>query len=263
MSAITEADLSVAPGKTVSAQLVPDPAHQVIPAPAHIARLAIYADMPGIRSGTTLFMDAATGNALQYEVKDSGRRYRDRLVRFTTTGAMQQTKRPAGNDDKAKPATWTDRSSGFWPYPQPPGGMPVLDSLGLLYLVAGGPLEKPGDRVDVLVFQRRQLARVELVVDRLVDTEVSFRATSSTGGRQCKGTARALRIQLTVKPFGSSEADFEFLGLKSAIAVLVEPESRLIFRVEGEAAIIGRVVANLQAAQLPAGTGCPGIIATR
>ncbi|MEZ5565666.1 MAG: hypothetical protein R3F24_09200 [Gammaproteobacteria bacterium] len=214
MSATTEAEFSTAASKAIAGQLVVDPAHKAIPADPLVARLGVYASLPGIRSSTGLWMNAQNGAALQYEVQDSGRRYRDRVVRFTETGALQRTRRPAAADDQDNPATWTDKSSGFWPYAQSPDGEPVLDSLGLLYAVAGGPLAKAGDHMDVLVFQRRQLVRVKLVVDRLIDTPVSFRATYPAGGRTCSGTSRALRIRLTVAPFGTGSTDFDFLGLK-------------------------------------------------
>lgn len=260
LAATTTAEWSLVDGRTVRADLLTDESHELIPVSASIARLSVYATLPGIQSSTTLWMAADNGNALQYRVQDSGRRYRERTVRFATTGAMQSTRRPAANDDRSRPATWTDLSTGFWPYAISPDTGPVLDSLSLIYVVAGGPLLKPGDHLETLVFQRRKLARVGLTVDRLSDIPVSYRVTGPKTARTCKGTARALQIRLTVDPYRSDQADFEFLGLKSDIFVLVEPESRLILKIEGQAAVIGHVTSTLAAAQLPSAAGCPGII---
>ncbi len=260
LSASTTAEWSLTEGRRVRNDLLVDEGHPLIPVSPQVARLEVYATLPGIRSATTLWMDADNGNALQYRIHDSGRRYRERTVRFATTGATQHTRRPAGNDDKTTPATWTDLSADFWPYATLPDKGPVLDALGLLYVVAGGPLLKPGDHLDTLVFQRRKLAQVGLTVDRLTDVPVSYRITGPKTARTCTGTAKALQIRLTVDPYRSDQSDFEFLGLKSDIYVLVEPESRLILKIEGQAAVVGHVVSTLAAAELPSAARCPGSV---
>ena len=206
-------------------------------------------------------MDPGSGNSLQYEVRDSGKRLRERIVRFTDGGAFHRTRRPRPDEKAGAPATWTDQSSGFWPYDQPlAGGTTVLDSLALLYVIAGSTLVQTGDEMEVLVYQKRQLVRVRLTVDGLRKARVAYQATGDDGTRSCRGTAEALRIHLTVLPFGTAKPDFDFLGLKSAIVVYLEPQSRLPIQIEGDAAIIGRVTSTLQKARLKGGVRCPGLI---
>jgi hypothetical protein len=113
--------------------------------------------------------------------------------------------------------------------------------------------------MEVLVFQKRQLVRVRLAVDDLTDAPVDYRATGDDGKRSCRGSVRALRIRLTVLPRGPGKVDFDFLGLKSDIVVYVEPESRLPLRIEGQAAIVGKVISTLQNARLKGGVSCPGL----
>jgi len=259
VSATTEAEWSVDKRDAVASRLIAVPERDAVPAGPSVLTLKVRAAMPGIRSLTTLWIDPATANSLQYEIRDSGRRIRERTVRFTDSGAFQRTRRPADNDDEKTPSTWTNHSSGFWPYAGNVATAPVLDSLALLYVVAGASLDKTGDRMEVLVFQSRELARVVLTVDRLVDTRVAYRATGHDGTRSCRGSSRALRIRLAVLPFGEAPPDFDFLGLKSDIFVLVEPDSRLVLRIEGKAAVIGRVSSNLKEARLDGPVRCPGV----
>jgi hypothetical protein len=259
ISATTEAEWSVDSRESIAGRLIAVPDKAAVPAGSSILTLKVRASMPGIRSSTTLWMDPATANSLQYEIRNSGKRIRERTVRFTDSGAFQRTRRPGEKDDEDKPSTWTSDSSGFWPYSAPVSNTPVLDSLALLYVVAAAPLEKTGDRLEVLVFQGRELARVVLTADRLVDTRVAYQATGADGTRSCRGSVRALRIRLTVLPFGEGPPDFDFLGLKSDIFVLVEPDSRLVLRIEGKAAVIGGVSSALKKARLDGPVRCPGV----
>lgn len=259
ITATTVAEWSVEDMRTVAGRLVESPQGAAITAGPDILKVTYDADLPGLNSETTLWMDPGTGNSLQYEVRDSGKRSRERIVRFTDEGAYQRTRRPRPSESASAPASWTDESSGFWPYSQRLAGTTVLDSLGLLYFIAGSKLAQAGDQMEILVFQKRQLVRVRLAVDGLLDAPVAYRATGDDGSRSCRGSARTLRIRLTVLPFGTDKVDFDFLGLKSDIVVYMEPQSRLPLRIEGRAAIIGRVTSTLQNARLKGGVRCPGL----
>ena len=259
ISATTTAEWSAEEQAAVSNRLIAAPDARVIAPGPDVLTLKVRAEMPGISSVTTLWMDPGTANSLQYEIRDSGRRIRERTVRFTDTGAFQSTRRPGKSDDDAVPATWTDKSSGFWDYAQRVDGAPVLDSLALLYAIAASELQQTGDRLEVLVFQARDLVRVVLSVDGTRDTRVAYEATGDDGTSSCRGSVRALRVRLAVLPFGEAPPDFDFLGLKSDIVVLVEPESRLPLRIEGKASIVGKVTSTLKKARLRGGKGCPDL----
>lgn len=258
LTATTVAEWSVEDTRTVAGRLVESPQGVAVSAGPNILKVGYDADLPGLHSKTTLWMDPGTGNSLQYEVRDSGKRSRERVVRFTDVGAYQRTLRPRPGEHSSDSTSWTDESSGFWPYGQRLAGTPVLDSLGLLYFIAGSTLAQTGDQMEVLVFQKRQLVRVRLAVDGLVDARVAYRATGDDGSRSCTGSVQALRIRLTVLPFGTATPDFDFLGLKSDIVVYIEPQSRLPLRIEGRASVIGRVTSTLQDSRLKGGVRCPG-----
>jgi len=260
ITATTVAEWSVEDTKTVAGRLVESPQGAAIAAGPELLKVSYDADLPGLHSKTTLWMDPGTGNSLQYEIRESGKRDRERIVRFTDEGAYQRTRRPRPAESATDPSSWTDASAGFWPYSERLAGTTVLDSLGLLYFIAGANLAQTGDQTEVLVFQKRQLVRVRLAVDGLVDAQVAYRATGDDGSRSCRGSARALRIRLTVLPYGTDKVDFDFLGLKSDIVVYLEPRSRLLLRIEGRAAIVGRVTSTLQNARLKGGVSCPGLI---
>lgn len=259
ITATTVAEWSVEETKTVAGRLVESPQGAAIAAGPDILKVSYDADLPGLQSKTTLWMDPGTGNSLQYEVRDSGKRHRERIVRFTDEGAYQRTRRPRPSESATDPATWTDTGSGFWPYNLPMPGTTVLDSLGLLYFIAASTLARTGDHIEVLVFQKRQLVPVRLTVDGLQDAPVDYRATGDDGRRSCRGSVRALRIRLTVLPAGPGTVDFDFLGLKSDIVVSIEPKSRLPLRIEGQASIVGKVTSTLQNVRLKGGVSCPGL----
>jgi|CXWL01.1.fsa_nt_gi hypothetical protein len=259
ITATTVAEWSVEDTKTVASRLVESPQGAAIAAGPDILKVSYDADLLGLHSETTLWMDPGTGNSLQYEVRESGKRARERIVRFTDAGAYQRTRRPRPSESASAPTTWTDESSGFWPYDQRLADTTVLDSLGLLYFIAGSNLAKTGDQMEILVFQKRQLVRVRLTVDGLHEARVAYRAKGDDGSRSCRGSVEALRVRLTVLPFGTAKPDFDFLGLKSDIVVYIEPQSRLPLQIEGRAAI-GRVTSTLQEARLKGGVHCPGPI---
>ncbi|MBL8200880.1 MAG: hypothetical protein JNK40_07900 [Chromatiales bacterium] len=261
MSARTTAEWAIEDGPAAASRLIALPTENgrgaVIPPGPAVLTLTVMAEIPGTRSATTLWMDPGTANSLQYEIVDSGRRHRKRLVRFAPDGAYQRTRRPRKSEDATKPDTWTDLSADFWPYGHEVAGAPVIDSLSLLYVAAASGLDRPGDRLEVLVYQRRELVRVTLKVDGEVNTPVAYRATGSDGARVCRGSARALRLRLSVLPLGPATPDFDFLGLKSDIAVLLEPELRVPLRIEGRAAVVGRVTSTVKEVRLKAGASCP------
>lgn len=259
VTATTAAEWSIGDAGGLAGRLLASPQGTAIQAGPRVLELRYRAELPGIRSATTLWMDPETGNSLQYEIRDSGKRTRERVVRFTDAGAFQRTRRPRAGEEAANPAKWTDESSGFWPYAERLPGTTVLDSLSLLYFIAAADLTQTGDEVDVLIFQSRELVRVGLAVDRQDRITVNYRAEGTEGVRTCKGPAPALRIRLTVRPYGAGKTDFDFLGLKSDIVVYVEPSSRLPLRIEGQAAIVGKVTSNLKRARLQGGTRCPGM----
>ncbi len=262
ITSTTVAEWSVDDTSGVAGRLADSPEGVAIAPGAKILKVNYRADLPGLKSDTTLWMDPVTGNSLQYEVRDSGKRFRERIVRFADSGAYHRTRRPRPGEAEETPATWTDETSGFWPYGQNLAGQPVLNSLGLLNFIAGSDLAKTGDQTEVLVFHRRALVRVRLTVDGLVDARVAYRAVGDDGRRSCKGATRALNIRLTVLPFGTEPTDFDFLGLKSDIFIRLEPQSRLPIRVEGRAAVIGRVTTNLKEARLKGNVRCPGLAGT-
>lgn len=260
IKATTVAEWSVEDTRSVAGRLTESPEGVVIAPGANILKVNYRAELPGLKSDTTLWMDPGTGNSLQYEVRDSGKRLRERIVRYADSGAYQRTRRPKPGEEKETPAKWTDETSGFWPYGQKLAGQPVLDSLGLLNFIAASDLARSGDQIEVLVFHRRALVRVQLNVDGLLDAKVTYRAVGDDGRRSCKGTTRALNIRLKVLPFGAESTDFDFLGLKSDIAIYLEPQSRLPLRIEGRAAVIGRVTTNLKEARLKGNVRCPGLL---
>jgi hypothetical protein len=257
IAATTVAEWSVEDTKTVAGRLVESPQGAAIAAGPDLLKVSYDADLPGLHSKTTLWMDPQTGNSLQHEIRESGKRFRERIVRFTDEGAYHRTRRPRPSESASTPTAWTDESSGFWPYNQRLTGTTVLNSLGLLYFIAGSNLAKTGDQLEILVFQKRQLVRVRLTVDGLHEARVAYRAIGDDGSRSCRGSAEALRIRLTVLPYGTARPDFDFLGLKSDIVVYVEPQSRLPLQIEGRAAIIGRVTSTLQEARLKGDVRCP------
>jgi hypothetical protein len=218
-----------------------------------IALVSYRADLFGQKFRTSLWLRPDTGAALQYETAEAGHRKRNRVLRFTDSGVALWTVRPAAGEEGKPQSAWTDRSTGFRPY-EPATREPVLDPLGLLYVVAAADLS--AGRQEFAGLAGRQVVRLALVPKPPKVVAVDYLAQQGTGERRCKGKVRALPVEIQPESLNGEEADLDFLGLSSDIEVLVEEKTRLPILITGRARKFGSVTIRLRSAVIREGTAC-------
>ncbi|MBN8280680.1 MAG: hypothetical protein J0M16_08740, partial [Gammaproteobacteria bacterium] len=191
-----------------------------------------------------------TGAALQRTQHDQQGKLRVRTYRFGEEGAYQRTFWPATAAEKSlPPARWTKTAEGLRAYPDAPGSRPVVEPIGLLYLIAASGLNQPGDSLEVLVFRRRdtQTVRIEVLPPR--DVQVRYDELWPRGTVQRQGKVRPLRLGLTGLPVPGADPDedLELLGLRGRLELLLDPATRAPLQLSGDVKIVGAVTLRLAA----------------
>lgn len=251
-----QASLAVAlrPRDAISAGIVTPPMGKAVPMPETLAEIRYGASGMGRNSDTTLWLDLASGAALQRLQLDSGARTRQRIYRYTDIGAWHQTRWPANDRERELPLEqWTDRSEGLRPYPAAATGLVITDPAALLWLIAATDLAKPGDRLEINTFSRRRVHRVSVEALGMTQTSIKFEAQDARGIWQREGRMPALRIRIRGEPLeqqADSDDEFELLGLQGDIELLLDPASRAPLALSGRAKILGQVTFQLCKAML-------------
>jgi len=242
-----------APSADAAAKALVVPVEGTAVAPgASIRSIRLQSGFVGRNSEITVFFDPATGQALQLEQLDSGKRNRFRVARFCAEGIDAQRREPEEGETKRPHAEWSKSSHRWEAYPGWAGDdLLVSDPTALFYVAAAAPLEKPGDRYQVPVFTRGNLILVEMTVRAVDRVQVDY-TTGAGGNSRVKGAAEALRISLDAQHLDpdSDESDLELMGLRGDVEMLVDRETRLPLELSGKVPIAGRVKVRLVEAKL-------------
>lgn len=249
--------LRTVPESAVRKSLLPVPGMQPIEPGAEVLELVYEAGGLGRKSRLTLLMDPVSGAALQGTHHDLEGKHRYRVWRYAETGAYQRTRWPLdGSEESLPPAGWSKTSEGPRMYPVDPAGRPVLESTGLLYAIAAAPLDRPGDQVELLVFRRRdtQIVHVEVLAPRAVN--VNYAELWPSGTVRRRGEVTPLRLAVRGLPVVSpgagkgSDDEFELLGLRGNIELLLDAETRTPLLLSGSAPVLGKVALRLAEVRL-------------
>ncbi|MCL4779550.1 MAG: hypothetical protein KJ049_05140 [Gammaproteobacteria bacterium] len=249
--------LRTLPDSAVRKTLLPIPGMQAIEPGTEVLELVYEAGGLGRKSRLTLLMDPVSGAALQGTHHDLEGKHRYRVWRYGETGAYQRTRWPLDRGEESlPPARWSKTSEGPRIYPVDPAGRPVLESTGLLYAIAAAPLDRPGDQVELLVFRRRdtRIVHVEVLAPRTVN--VNYAELWPGGAVQRRGEITPLRLAVRGLPVANpatdkgSDDEFELLGLRGNIELLLDAETRTPLLLSGSAPVLGRVTLRLSEVRL-------------
>ncbi len=226
-----------------------------VPPGPRLLQMRYAANLAGQRTDMTLLLDPLTAAALQFELRDSGRRHRERIWRYTDIGAFHWTAKPATDKERAlPPARWTERSSGLRRYPVDSGTSAVTDATALIYAIAAAPYAKPGDAIDLRVFSRRRMHNVRAEYAGATTVNADFRQFVGSAESRRKAKLPAWRIVIngttTAEPGDDDEDRFTLLGLSDGIVLALDPSTRLPLQLSGNAPIVGRVTFRLKSATL-------------
>ena len=222
----------------------------VVPARDRLARIEIDTEAFGRHSRNTVLVEPASGAALQATSREFGKRARLKTQRFTVDGVAVVRARPEAGEEKHPVERWSRRSEEFLPFPA--GGDEsgaITDSVALFWLLATGPLERPGDTLRVRLLSGGHLVAVTIAVVRVTRTRVELverRAGYEPPRRRDGGGARGDReARLTGMP-PSPDGDLEFLGMRGGVHILLDPVRRAPLEVSGRVPSAGTVTVRLR-----------------
>lgn len=254
MTGRAEVELRRLPVAEVAPALLATPEGRPVQPGSEVLELVYRASGFGRESVTTLWADPVSGATLQRTELDSGSRQRWRSYRFTDIGAYHYTRWPATDAEKPLPPDrWTERSQGLRPYSASAVGQAVTEPTMLLWLAAAGDYQHAGDRGEVLAFSRKRVNRVTLEVTGRRALRVDFEERSPSGNRQRKGNVDAIVMRIRGQPIdatGDDDDDFELLGLRGDLELLIDPATRAPLQLSGNVKIAGQVTARLRRARI-------------
>lgn len=215
-----------------------------------VLEMAYGASGAGRDSTTTLWLDPTSGAALQRTQRSDGSRPRHRVYRYTDSGAWHRTHWPASAaEEKLPPDQWTERSEGLRPYPAEAAGRVITEPTALVWLVAAADLSRPGETLEILSFSRRHVHRVLVTVTGTRTVTVDYLESAGGTEQRKKGSVQAVRVLIRGTPLkdeGGEDDEFELLGLRGDIELLLEPRSRVTLALGGKAPVVGQIAMKLQ-----------------
>ena len=234
---------------TTAAELAVVEGHAgVPPGGEQVVRLELESSMLGRHSSNTALLEPDTAAALQSASRESGRRARFKLQRFTGDGLAITRGRPAEGEEKLPEARWSKRSFEFRLFaPVERDAAPVSDSLALFWVLATAPLERPGDAWRLHLVSDGRLLRVTVKAVAQVQRTLDFDERRGAVKRHVEATIRALELTIDAAPVDPAGAggDLEFLGMKGSVRIVLDPERRVPLEVSGRVPGAGTVVVRL------------------
>lgn len=240
------------PGTAIVGRLIDEATEEGRPVPAGPEVVEVLYDASGLgrRSRIALLMDPVSGAALQREQHDYEGRLRYRVYRFTDRGAWHETRWPRAGEESLPPADWTEHSDGLRPYSPELVGETILEPNGLLYAVAAGTVAAPGDEMELLMFQRRAVHRVRVVAEGWRELRTTHEVLRPAGAERPSARTKVLRIMLEGETLDGDDEEFELLGLRGRLELLMDPETRVPLQLSGNVKILGNVTLRLDAVHM-------------
>lgn len=193
------------------------------------------------RNSTMKFWFEGDLTPLQRTETETGRKNIVRTYRFLADSAYRYDSTPTEKEKGLPPERWTIHSSQSYPYP---GNLPPLkmtDNAAIFYAVSAAPLNKKGDKVVFLTFDKEHINEVTLLCQGFADIDVKYTEQSNSQNRRVKGNVKALRVSLQSRPLGedAQNKDFMFLGVKGDISIYLDPQNHIPLQVSGKADYVG------------------------
>jgi len=188
------------------------------------------------------------GSVLQRSSLYSGKKQWYRVYRYTSDGAYSLKKRPRENERGSTHEGWTDTTEDFYPYTQPRDGLLITEGEVIFYLLAMAPLRDVGDTFEFLVFSTHGLDLARLTVREVTTFPIDVVEQSAQGEQALDTDVDALLLTLHAQPYNySSDANqFEFLGLRGDIDIMLDAVTHIPLRVTGQVDYLGEVNINLR-----------------
>jgi hypothetical protein len=214
-----------------------------------VVRVELESSLLGRRTRSSAWLEPASAAVLQTVSRDIGSRPRLKVQRFGEEGVAIARSTPAHGEEGLPSDRWTQRSVATFAFSASGcGGAPVSDSVALFWIIASGRLARPGDAVEVAVLSRGRLLLATVTVKGARRLELDFEERAAAGARHVGERVDGLELALDARPLdpAAGGADFEFLGMRGSVRILLDPTRRLPVEVSGNVPNAGAVVARLQ-----------------
>ena len=193
------------------------------------------------------WIEPDNANALQRLIIETGAKRGYKFYRFTNKGTFSLRKKPKGNEKDLSSDQWTDVSENLYHYAESgEGNFNATLPVGIFYILATAELNTRGDKIETLVFSKKHLNLVTISVRETIKLNTNYTLVSKSGQRiEVKGRAVALRVSLRPRPLANGEVDFDFLGFKGDVDIILDKKYRVPLRLLGKAKYIGKLEINL------------------
>lgn len=248
----TEVAIAQVPSTSVAKSLIAPQQGAGVELTGDVVQLKLGTDAFGRRNDMTLHINAPTGEAVQRVTHETGNRLRHRIYRFTDVGAYHDTRKPSDEVEENLPddqwLEWSNHSTGLYAYPDESHGQLITEPAGLLYIVGAARLDKPGDYLEILAYARKRVHRVHIDVVEPVQLRANYTRWNNGESTEQSGEQTALRLLIQGEPVGvgDSEDEFELMGLRGKMELLLDPKTRAPLRLTGRAKIVGKVTLRVQ-----------------
>ena len=212
-------------------------------------RIDLDTKIMGRKSFISLWYDP-DGTAFQRTQTDTGSKQRIKTYRITKNGYYSRQAKPKENEKDLPPDKWTDIGEGKSKFDKlPPAGAMIAEPTALYYQVSASSLNKPGDKFQEYIFTKHGIYQLNLHAVDYQNIEVNFKSNESGKNKTIRNDEyKTLHIRMNAVPIDPAGAeDFDFLGLKGDIDLYLDPETRVLVQISGDAAIIGYTDIKLQA----------------
>ncbi|HPC84764.1 MAG TPA: hypothetical protein P5234_15740 [Thermoanaerobaculaceae bacterium] len=267
LSASTVVTVEQLESSALGSTLRTPPEGTAVPAPGRgVLVLRLDSHLPfGRRERTTVWMDPASGAALQGHKLVTGRKPYEKLFRYTREGFYFWRAAPASSaEESTGPEQWSRRRDRLVRATPPlPEGAVVVDSYALLYLASAARLERPNAELRVLLLAEEQPVELRFASGRLVQARLDYRERGTDGGRRQNREVLQRVVTVTAHRPGVAaardEIDLGFLGMRGGVNIFLDAASGLPLLLQGRADTIGDLTVRLAAVEwagpLPAAPG--------
>jgi len=195
----------------------------------------------GRKSLISLWFDP-DGSAFQRIQTDTGSKKRVKTYRILKNGYYSRQSKPKEHEVDLPPHKWTEIGEGKNKFDKlPPAGAIVAEPTALYYLVSASNLDKPGDKFQKYIFTKYGIYQLNLHAVDYKKIEVNYKSRDGDKERSISNEEfNTLHIKMNAVPLDpSGKDDFDFLGMKGDIDLYIDPETRVLVQISGNADIVG------------------------